>query len=91
MKDEVLDGRRTGVSSKFICDELGCEELRDAENFRTGDTHEERDGVENVPKDKLKCQCVDPETTTYPSQEPVNRSDERQDGQHVCSLENRQS
>ena len=91
MRDEVIDGRRTSVSSKFICDELGCEELGDAENFCTGNAHEEGDGVEDVSKDELKCQGVDPESTTDPSQESVNRSNERQDGQHVRSLKNRQS
>jgi hypothetical protein len=53
-------------------------------------TDQERDRIEQVSNDQLERQRVDPKSSANPGQEPVYRSNERQNRKHVRPKENRQ-
>jgi hypothetical protein len=50
-------------------------------------TEKKRDGVEQVSEYKLQGEMVDAETASDPGEEPVDCCNERQDSQHVRTME----
>jgi len=50
-------------------------------------TEEKRDGVEQVSEYKLQGEMVDAETASDPSEESVDCCNEREDSQHVRTME----
>ena len=52
-------------------------------------TDEEGDGVEDVAEDELQRERVDAEALADPGEQPVDRRDERDDGEHVRAVEER--
>lgn len=74
LEHEEVSATQTCIRCELIGDELSRENLRDAQDFSAGNAHEERDRVENVPKDELKSEMVNAEAVANPSQKTVDGS-----------------